>query len=263
MRKQKLMEKVQKKENDRRTRQRQKESRAAQRQRARHSEASNRWSKKNRSDFLRTLLSFGVERNEDEEYEWGRFKEIAGLDKKTDDSLTLYYEKIYVACEESVKRHLAEPNNQASSSSTAAAAADNNDDENAMVKEEDENMSAIKDEEVPPATSPTTDVYSAAVQTGASDAADGDASAAAPLPLPTQVTQEAEANASRESSVDPTTAEDANKEDADNGESVPYDRARRALKRVEQMKTIREKVLVNPELDLLLLGARKTSGLPR
>ncbi|KAI8883742.1 hypothetical protein K501DRAFT_86912 [Backusella circina FSU 941] len=264
MRKLKLMEKVQKKENDRRTRQRQKESRVAQRQRVRHSEASNRWSKKNRSDFLRTLLSFGVERNEDEEYEWGRFKEIAGLEKKTDDSLTLYYEKIFVACEESVKRHQSEPNNnQVGSSTDAADKNDENAEENSTIKDldEDENAATTKEEEIT-ITAPTNDVNSAAVKTEISDPVDGDASASAPLPLPTQVAQETEPSASRESSVDPTATEDNNKDDADNGETVPYDRARRALKRVEQMKTIREKVLVNSELDLLLLGARKTSGLP-
>jgi hypothetical protein len=197
-RKRKLQEKVEKKESDRQTRQRQKETRAAQRQRARQNEASNRWTKKNRSDFLKTLMSFGVDRDGDE-FQWSRFKEIAGLDKKTDDSLTLHYKETFAACEESVKRFVSEGGN---ASASIAANADGE----------------------TPASSPKENM----------DAA------------------------SRESSAEPN---DNTKDDADN--VIPYDKARRALKRIEQMNTIREKVLLHFDLDLLLLKARKTSGLPR
>lgn len=193
-RKKKLQEKVEKKENDRQTRQRQKETRAAQRQRAKQSEVSNRWTKKNKSDFLKTLMSFGVERDEDD-FLWARFKEIAGLDKKTDDALTQHYREVYAACEESVKRYVSEGGQTA-----PAAGADET-----------------------PVSSPKEHM-------------DG---------------------GSRESSAEPN---DSFKDDADN--VVPYDKARRSLKRIEQMNTIREKVLLHPDLDTFLLKARKTSGLP-
>ncbi|KAI8088403.1 hypothetical protein BDF21DRAFT_413129 [Thamnidium elegans] len=194
-RKRKMQEKVEKKENDRQSRQRQKESRAAQRQRTKQNEVSNRWTKKNKSDFLKTLMSFGVERDEDD-FQWARFKEIAGLEKKTDDSLTLHYRDTYAACEDAVKRYLSEGGHAA-----PAAGAD----VETPVSSPKENLDTM----------------------------------------------------SRESSAEPN---DSNKDDADT--LVPYDKARRALKRIEQMNTIREKVIVHPDLDQLLLKARKTSGLP-
>jgi hypothetical protein len=75
-------------------------------------------------------------------------------------------------------------------------------------------------------------------------------------------------SASRESSAEPAAAaakDDtaAKDDDNSNGEVVPYDRARRALKRIEQMKLIREKVLVDLKLDEFLRASRRTSGLPR
>lgn len=197
-RKRRMQEKVQKKESDRQSRQRQKETRVAQRQRAKQNEVSNRWTKKNKSDFLKTLMSFGVER-EDDDYRWDRFKEIAGLEKKTDDSLTLHYKETFAACEESVKRHLAE-NDTYGIGPSAAGGADID----------------------TPATSPK-------------DTMDG---------------------GSRESSMEPN-------DNNDYGDIVPYDKARRSIKRIEQMNMIRERVLTHPDLDLILAKARKTSGLPR
>ncbi|KAI8974348.1 P-loop containing nucleoside triphosphate hydrolase protein [Pilobolus umbonatus] len=176
-RQRKMMEKVEKKEKDRKTRQHAKETRAAQRQRARINEVSHRWSKKHKGDFLKTLMSFGLERRlSDKSYDWHRFKEIAGLDKKTDESLTAHCQETLLACEEAVKRHQTE----------------------------------VGSNTVSPAVS-------------------------------------------RESSMEPQD---------EIGDIIPYDKARRALKRVEQMKVIREQILVHPELDELLQSARKTSGLP-
>jgi hypothetical protein len=197
-RRRRMQEKVQKKESDRQSRQRQKETRVAQRQRAKQNEVSNRWTKKNKSDFLKTLMSFGVEREEDD-YRWDRFKEIAGLEKKTDDSLTLHYKETFAACEEAAKRHLSE-NGGYGAGSSAAGGAD--------------------------------------IDTPASSPKD---------------TMDA---ASRESSMEPN---DGN----DYGDIVPYDKARRAIKRIEQMNMIRERVLTHPDLDLILTKARKTSGLPK
>lgn len=63
-----------------------------------------------------------------------------------------------------------------------------------------------------------------------------------------------EGPASRESSAEPG---GGFKDDNGNGDLVPYDKARRALKRIEQMNTIRQKVLTHPKPDKLLLKARK------
>lgn len=211
-RKRKIQEKEQKKEQTRKSRARERETRQAQRQRAKQQEASNRWSKKHKADFLRTILSFGVETHPDEpEIQWTRFKEIAGLEKKTDESLDLYYNKFVVSCEEIMKLHQQE---QAEQAANAQA--------NASTNQEGSN-------ETSPASSQ----------------------------VPTGQGQEGE---SRDSSTEPQAAQ-ASQEDLDT-DLVPYDKARRALKRIEQMKTIREQVMVHPELDKLLLNARKTSGLP-
>ncbi|KAG1118543.1 hypothetical protein G6F40_002114 [Rhizopus arrhizus] len=147
------------------------------------SDASNRWQKKSRSDFLRTILSFGVETvHGDPNIRWDRFRELSGLDKKNDAALDVYYYKFINACKEIMKRQQKLP-------------------------AEDE-----------------------------------------------------EQQQSRESSEEPSTA---TAEETDQlVETIPYDKARRALKRVDQMKRIREHVVVAPDLDAALLRARKTSGLP-
>jgi hypothetical protein len=209
LRKQKLIAKVQKKENDRRSRQQRGKGQRTRTTRSQGTDAgANRWSKKNRSDFLKTLLSFGVERivdDDDEEFQWTRFKEIAGLEKKTDESLTLYYDKILAACEESVKRHQTEQGNSANNDETPVSSP----------RPKEDNISASRESSAEPAAA---------------------------------------------AAKDDTAAKD---DDNSNGEVVPYDRARRALKRIEQMKLIREKVLVDLKLDEFLRASRRTSGLPR
>ncbi|KAI9244805.1 SNF2 family N-terminal domain-containing protein [Sporodiniella umbellata] len=144
-------------------------------------DASNRWQKKSRSDFLRTILSFGVETvHGDPNIRWDRFRELSGLDKKNDAALDVYYYKFISACKEIMKRQ----------------------------------------------QKPTAD----------------------------------DEEHSRESSEEPSSA---TAEETDQlVETIPYDKARRALKRVDQMKRIREHVVVAPDLDAALLRARKTSGLP-
>ncbi|CAO0790446.1 unnamed protein product [Mucor circinelloides] len=147
------------------------------RQRSRAGDSGNRWQKKNRSDFLRTILSFGVETVPgDPNIKWDRFREISGLDKRTDASLDAYYVKFMTACKEIMKRQQ-------------------------QKTEEDDQKS-------------------------------------------------------RESS------EEAAAEEVELADQIPYDKARRALKRVDQMKKIRELVVVDPEFENSLERARKTSGLP-
>ncbi|CAO3677494.1 unnamed protein product [Rhizopus stolonifer] len=144
-------------------------------------DASNRWQKKSRGDFLRTILSFGVETvHGDPNIRWDRFRELSGLDKKNDAALDVYYYKFMSACKEIMKRQQ-------------------------KPTTEDEEQSRESSEEPPNATAEETDQLV---------------------------------------------------------ETIPYDKARRALKRVDQMKKIREHVVVAPDLDAALLRARKTSGLP-
>ncbi|KAI9491153.1 SNF2 family N-terminal domain-containing protein [Zychaea mexicana] len=233
-RKRKVQEKEQKKERDRKSRAKERESRQAQRARAKQQEISNRWTKKNKADFLRTILSFGLETHPDEtDVQWGRFKEIAGLEKKTDESLDLYLQKFLASCEETLKRPKPEQENQ--------KATGNHDDDNGT------GGASVKAEEDSASPEPSQQVKSL------------------------QAAQDNNNNlTSRDSSVEPPQSPPPAQDDKHAGEReelgdadlVPYDKARRALKRIEQMKTIREKVMVNPELDSLLANARKTSGLP-
>ncbi|KAF7732761.1 Chromodomain helicase DNA binding protein [Apophysomyces ossiformis] len=217
LRKRKVIEKEQKKENDRRQRQQQKENRDAEKRRAKLQESSNRWVKKSRADFLRTVLSFGIETVPgDPNIRWDRFKEIAGLEKRTDESMDIYYQKFYVACEEIVKRHQEQTTSAASQNTQEASG-----------------------------SSPSSSLLQA---------------------------PQNDLEGSRESSVEPSHASSAVADESNDGgdkdehnsmlDLVPYDKARRALKRIAQMKKIREEVIVHPELDILLANARKTSGLP-
>ncbi|KAI8364631.1 SNF2 family N-terminal domain-containing protein [Radiomyces spectabilis] len=222
LRKRKLLEKEQRKEDVRRARQQEKESRHAERQKAKRQHASDRWTKKSRADFLRTVLSFGVETvPNDPEIRWERFKEISGLESRTDESLNTYYYQTFVpACEEMMRLHKLEEE----------AAAQNNIDASTNV-----NGSAV-----------------VSLQTPQTDQQYG------------TVSRESSVGPSQASSVapdDPTAAGD--KEDnSELADLVPYDKARRALKRIAQMKKIREEVIVNPDLEAHILNARKTSGLP-
>jgi hypothetical protein len=149
------------------------------RQRSRANDSGNRWQKKSRSDFMRTILSFGVETVQgDPNVKWDRFREISGLEKRTDASLDLYYYKFITACKE-------------------------------IMKKQQQKTTTDDDQK------------------------------------------------SRESSEEAAGAEELELVD-----TIPYDKARRALKRVDQMKKIRELVIVDPDFDNAIRNARKTSGLP-
>lgn len=151
-------------------------NRASGRSSRRAADSGNRWQKKNRGDFMRTILSFGVETVPgDPNIRWDRFREISGLENRSDASLDLYYYKFMAACREIMKKQ----------------------------------QKATDDDQK-----------------------------------------------SRESS------EEAANEELELVDIIPYDKARRALKRVEQMKKIREQVVVDPDYETSIMKARKTSGLP-
>ncbi|KAI9318061.1 P-loop containing nucleoside triphosphate hydrolase protein [Dichotomocladium elegans] len=200
-RKRKLHEKEQKKVLERKSKARERESRLVQRQRAKQQEAANRWSKKNRGDFLRTILSFGIETHPDKpQVQWARFKELSGLEKKTDESLEIFLNKFMIACEQAVKRHDQE---QEMKKQTAAT------NENETMQSRESSSESVQSPHAQDETGPDND------NDGAVDA-----------------------------------------------ELIPYDKAVRAMKRISQMKILREQIMVHENLDSLLQNARKTSGLP-
>ncbi|XP_053324460.1 chromodomain-helicase-DNA-binding protein 8 isoform X2 [Spea bombifrons] len=62
-------------------------------------EKQQRWTRREACDFFRVLSSFGVEYDPDTQlYEWQRFRSLARLDKKTDDSLLKYFHGFVAMC---------------------------------------------------------------------------------------------------------------------------------------------------------------------
>ncbi|ORX61446.1 hypothetical protein DM01DRAFT_1395195 [Hesseltinella vesiculosa] len=212
MRRLRLEEKDQVLEDSRMERLRQREERM----RLRRFGGHNRWHKRQKADFLRTVLSFGVEFVPGQDkIKWDRFLELAGLEGRTDDVMDAYYHRFVAACKEIVKRG---PSGTSANASTPAAT-------NAGTP-----SSALH---------PNGDDHD--------------------TPM-----------ISRESSIEPSQANGPSgaQQDADGDQEeaeldlVPYDKARRSLKRIDHMKRIREQVLLHPDFEANLLIARKTSGLP-
>ncbi|XP_063769585.1 chromodomain-helicase-DNA-binding protein 8 isoform X2 [Pseudophryne corroboree] len=62
-------------------------------------EKQQRWTRREACDFFRVLSSFGVEYDPDtQHYEWQRFRSLARLDKKTDESLLKYFHGFVAMC---------------------------------------------------------------------------------------------------------------------------------------------------------------------
>ncbi|XP_040272758.1 chromodomain-helicase-DNA-binding protein 8 isoform X2 [Bufo bufo] len=62
-------------------------------------EKQQRWTRREACDFFRVLSSFGVEYDPDtQHYDWHRFRSLARLDKKTDDSLLKYFHGFVAMC---------------------------------------------------------------------------------------------------------------------------------------------------------------------
>ncbi|KAI8968258.1 SNF2 family N-terminal domain-containing protein [Mycotypha africana] len=162
------------------------------RSRIRGGDPGNRWNKRSRADFLRTVLSFGVETVAGEtNIRWDRFREISGLANKSDAALDLHYQQFVTACKEIMKKQQEKEQHQQQPQPQDGMVADNDD-------------------------------------------------------------------RSRESSEEPN----GGGEEARLIDTIPYDKARRALRRIKQMRKIREEVVVHPEIDTSLQRAKRTSGLP-
>ncbi|KAL1920993.1 uncharacterized protein VTP21DRAFT_11628 [Calcarisporiella thermophila] len=83
---------------------RQKEERMLEKQRLKQLEQAIRWTKREKADFLKTIMSFGVEVTPGtNELKWDRFREISSLTRKDDESLTVYYAKMVEMCQEVVE----------------------------------------------------------------------------------------------------------------------------------------------------------------
>uniref|UniRef100_A0A8C4J301 Chromodomain helicase DNA binding protein 8 n=1 Tax=Dromaius novaehollandiae TaxID=8790 RepID=A0A8C4J301_DRONO len=62
-------------------------------------EKQQRWTRREQSDFYRVVSSFGVEYDPDaRRFRWGRFRALARLDRKTDESLTKYFHGFVAMC---------------------------------------------------------------------------------------------------------------------------------------------------------------------
>lgn len=58
-----------------------------------------RWSRREEQDFYRVISSFGVEFDlVTGRYKWDRFRQLAHLEKKFDDTLTEYFQAFYHMC---------------------------------------------------------------------------------------------------------------------------------------------------------------------
>lgn len=55
-----------------------------------------KWSRREEVDFFRTIAVFGVEYDKNrKQYDWTKFRSLSRLDKKTDESMTEYYNAFY------------------------------------------------------------------------------------------------------------------------------------------------------------------------
>ena len=66
-----------------------------------------KWSRKEEINFLRTVLTFGVEYSRKEKrYVWDRFRQLSRLDRKFDDTLTEYLACFFASCKKSAGKKL-------------------------------------------------------------------------------------------------------------------------------------------------------------
>lgn len=64
----------------------------------RQMEKQNKWSRREEQNFYRTVATFGADQIGPGQYAWDRFKEIAQLDKKLDETLNDYFTAFYHMC---------------------------------------------------------------------------------------------------------------------------------------------------------------------
>lgn len=69
------------------------------RERTRIEEQKAKWTRREESEFLRVVSTYGVNYDRKKaQYDWTKFKSIARFDKKTDNDLTDYYMSFRAMC---------------------------------------------------------------------------------------------------------------------------------------------------------------------
>lgn len=72
-------------------------------------EERQRWSRREESDFYRTLISFGIDQNHSTgDCVWDRFRQLARLDAKYDHTLTEHYLAFLAMCKRVCKRPISD-----------------------------------------------------------------------------------------------------------------------------------------------------------
>lgn len=66
---------------------------------------NSRWSRREEADFYKTVSSFGIEMYPSTKtYKWDRFRALARLDKKYDETLSEYFEAFYEMCQQACQK---------------------------------------------------------------------------------------------------------------------------------------------------------------
>lgn len=75
------------------------EAMVKERERSRIEEQKTKWTRREESEFLRVVSTYGVNYDRKKaQYDWTKFKSIARFDKKTDNDLTDYYMSFRAMC---------------------------------------------------------------------------------------------------------------------------------------------------------------------
>lgn len=75
------------------------EAMVKERERTRIEEQKAKWTRREESEFLRVVSTYGVNYDRKKaQYDWTKFKSIARFDKKTDGDLTDYYMSFRIMC---------------------------------------------------------------------------------------------------------------------------------------------------------------------
>lgn len=70
-----------------------------------------RWTKREEADFFRVVSSYGViYSRKKKSYDWIKFKQLAKLEKKSDDELTEYYKHFVMMCKKQTGSNIDESN---------------------------------------------------------------------------------------------------------------------------------------------------------
>ena len=79
------------------------------RERTRIEEQKAKWTKREESEFLRVVSTYGVNYDRKKaQYDWTKFKSLARFDKKSDNDLTEYYMSFRAMCKKACSAKISE-----------------------------------------------------------------------------------------------------------------------------------------------------------